>query len=109
MSVVRILPLLAAAVCSIGFLDASDAEASHRRGHRRRCCESTVACEPECCMVDRRASEEWVEWHPDRCGGHHHRYRAVVDGDCRRETVEVPMHRHRSEDAAVVNDCACRR
>ena len=50
-----------------------------------------------------------MEWHPDCCGGHQHRYQAFVDGDCRRRVVEVPMERSRVEPMMMAEDCVCRR
>jgi len=109
MFMTRLIPVVAALVCSIGVLDASDAEASHGRGKRRRCRQPVETRAPACCEVERCPREEWMEWHPDCCGGHQHRYQAFVDGDCRRRVVEVPMERSRVEPMMMAEDCVCRR
>ena len=110
MFVKRVLPLVAALGCVTGFLGSTDAEASHGRRHRRQCCcEPVVTCAPDPCPCESRVMGEWVEWHPDSNGGHHHRCRSVVRDDCRREVVEVPMHTRHASEAVVASDCACLR
>jgi hypothetical protein len=110
MFVKRVLPFVAALGCAAVLLGSTDAEASHGRRHRRNCCcEPVAVCVPDCCCNESRVTGEWVEWHPDCNGGHHHRYRSVVRDDCRREVVEVPMHHRPTYDVVVTNDCLCRR
>ena len=105
----RVLPFVATLGCIVGTLESTAVEAAHgRRQSRNRCCEPVAERVPECCDGACRATDEWMEWHPDRDGGHHHRYRSVVRDDCRREVVEVPMYRRKCcGTAAVANDRAC--